>query len=132
MAQIVLVQFLPADNDCSYEMCPYGYRHALIKREGKGVGSLVRLHLAEAPHLDGYTVKDIGTDGSLVCFAAGKYTTGGNARSLGGSLLWIMVILLIEACGPCISATGLCICRDALWAAEQDCSMHCCKRTGRN
>jgi len=44
--------------------------NALIDGEVNGVGSLVRLCLVDTTHLAGYVLKDDGTDGCHVCFAA--------------------------------------------------------------
>ena len=100
----MVVSFLPDDNGHSCEVHPYGCGNALIEREGNSVGSLVRLHLVEATHLEGYAVKDNGTDGCCICFAAHEYTTGDSAQLLDGSLLQIPEVFFPDSANRSIRA----------------------------
>jgi hypothetical protein len=70
MMRVVLVGFLPSDHGCSCEMHPYECRNELIEEEGDVVGRLICLCLVEKTHLAGYEIKDDGTEGCQVCFAA--------------------------------------------------------------
>ena len=87
--QIVLVGFLPSDHGRSCEEHPYGCGNAFIEVEGDGVGRLIRLRFIENTHLAGYEMKDDGTDGCRVCFAAREYGTGNTAAKLDGAILRI-------------------------------------------
>ena len=55
---------------------------------------LVRLRLVEVTRLAGYNVRNDGTDGCRVCFAAQEYATGPNAHILDGALLRITEVFL--------------------------------------
>ena len=63
--------------------------NALIEEEGDGVGRLIRLRLVEKTHLAGYKIKEDGTDGCHVCFAAQEYTIRNTAGKLDGAILRI-------------------------------------------
>ena len=54
----------------------------------------VRLRLVESTHFAGYNVRDDGTDGCRVCFAAREYAIAPNARLLDGALLRITEVFL--------------------------------------
>ena len=94
MARILLVGFLPDDHGRKCDAHPFGCGNAFIKQQGKGGGTLVRLHLIESTHLAAYGVCDDGTDGCHVCFAAREYTIGPNAQLLDGVLLSITEVFI--------------------------------------
>ena len=89
MMRIVLVGFLHSDHGHSCKKHPYGCGNALIEEEGDGIGRLICLHLVEKTHLAGYEVKDDGTDGCHVCFAAHEYAISNTAAKLDGAVLRI-------------------------------------------
>ena len=90
--RVVLVGFLPSDHGRSCEAHPYGCRNALIEEEGDGVGRLIHLRLVENIHLAGYVIKDDGTEGCRVCFAAQEYAIGNTASKLDGAILRITAV----------------------------------------
>ena len=94
MVQIALVDFLPDDHGQKCEAHPFGCGNAFIQQQGNGVGMLVRLRRVEVTHLAGYNVRDDGTDGWHVCFAAHEYATGPNVQLLDGALLCITEVFL--------------------------------------
>jgi hypothetical protein len=96
MVQIVLVGFLPDNNGPKCDAHPVGCGNAFIERQGNGVGMLVRLCLVEFTHLAGYDVRDDGTDGCRICFAAREYATGPNDQFLGGALLLTTEVFLSD------------------------------------
>jgi len=55
---------------------------------------LVRLQRVEVTHLASYDVRDDGTDGCRVCFAAREYATGPNMQLLDGALLRVTEVFL--------------------------------------
>jgi hypothetical protein len=92
MMRVVLVGFLPSDHGRSCQVHPYGCGNALIEEEGDGVGRLIRLRLVENIHLAGYVIKDDGTEGCRVCFAAREYAIGNTASKLDGAILRITAV----------------------------------------
>ncbi len=91
MMRVVLVGFLPSDHGCSCQAHPY-CGNALIKEECDGVGRLIHLRLVENIHLADYVIKDDGTEGCRVCFAAREYAIGNTASKLDGAILRITAV----------------------------------------
>ncbi len=94
MVRIVLVGFLPDDHGRNCEAHPFGCGNAFIDQQGNGVGMLIRLRRVDVTHLAGYDVRDDGTDGCRVCFAAREYTTGPNMQLLDSALLCVTEVFL--------------------------------------
>ena len=53
---------------------------------------MIHLHLVENIHLAGYVIKDDGTEGCRVCFAAREYAIGNTASKLDGAILRITAV----------------------------------------
>ena len=71
MEWIILVGFLPMENGRTCEVHPFGCGNSLVlNREDYGVGIVLWLWFVVRGELTYYTLRNDGTDGCGVCFAA--------------------------------------------------------------
>jgi hypothetical protein len=98
MERIVLVGFLPMDNGRTCEVHPFGCGNSLVlNREDYGVGIVLRLRLVVRDQLACYTIRNDGTDGCRVCFAAREYAAGENGQRLDGAIVRITDVFTPES-----------------------------------